>query len=185
MEVEVTDQPKWDSIEDYDGFLLGRGNPVSLCMSGMVDDADLDFQTYQGLTAMIKTREGATFRRIANDVFLIPVIGGQFLHDDRHIATLDKDERGGFSEHTWNLVIEGSDDQLLLIEIGEQMFEHFTLNRGEFIYMNTMNRHMISRKHPKDVVVIVQVTGFDNSQHEEAMARLTEVLRDRPVATSL
>src|SRR3546814_18193994 len=87
---------------------------------------------------------------------------------DLHLSTISKDEAGGFSEHTWNLVAEGSDDQMLVLEVSEKMFEHFTLERGAFIYMNTMNLHMISRKSPNNVVVIVQVEGFDRTQRDEA-----------------
>src|SRR3546814_12872363 len=116
---------------------------------------------------MITSREGASFARLAKDVFLIPVFGGQFLHHDRHLSTISKDEAGGFSEHTWNLVAEGSDDQMLVLEVSEKMFEHFTLERGAFIYMNTMNLHMISRKSPNNVVVIVQVEGFDRTQRDD------------------
>src|SRR3546814_15082993 len=76
---------------------------------------------------MITSREGASFARLAKDVFLIPVFGGQFLHHDRHLSTISKDEAGGFSEHTWNLAAEGSDDQMLVLEVSEKMFEHFTL----------------------------------------------------------
>lgn len=173
----------WD--EDYEAFLPGRGQPVGDHLNGEIDDEDLDLQAHAGLMRMITTREGATFARLASDVFLIPVYGGQYLHHDRHLASLPPEEKGGFSEHTWNLVVEASGDQLLLLEVDTKMFEHFSLERGAFIYMNTMNHHMISRKSANDVVVIVQVEGFDNTQRDEAMARLAEVLREKPIATAL
>ena len=174
----------WD--EDFDSFLADRGMPFGDAMRvGEIEDEDLDLQSHQGLSRMIVSREGATFARLAHDVFLIPVIGGQFLHHDRHLESIPNDENGGFSEHTWNLVAEGSDDQMLILEVGQKIFEHFSLERGAFIYMNTMNLHMISRKSPHDVVVIVQVEGFDRTQRDEAMARLAEVLSQRPRAANL
>ena len=173
----------WD--EEYDAFLPDRGLPIADVLRGEIDDEDLDLQAHQALMRMITTREGATFLRLAHDVFVIPVLGGQYLHHDRHLANLPADEKGGFSEHTWNLVVEGSGDQMLLLEVETKMYEHFALERGAFIYMNTMNHHMISRKSANDVVVIVQVEGFDNTQRNQAIERLAEVLRERPAAAQL
>lgn len=171
--------------KDDDSFMPDRGLPVGDALRGEIDEEDLELQVHQGFARLMTTREGATFARLAHDVFLIPVIGGQCLHHDRHLASMPEHEKEGFSEHTWNLVAEGSDDQMLILEVADKMFEHFTLDRGAFIYMNTMNLHMISRKSPKDVTVIVQVAGFNSAQRDEAMKRLAEVLLERPVATIL
>lgn len=170
----------WD--EEDDNFLPDVDLPVAHRLNGEISDDDLEFQVYQALRLMITTREGATFSRLAPDVSLISVIGGQLLHHDRHLASMSIADGSRPTEHTWNLVIEGSDDQLLLIEVKDKIFEHFSLERGAFIYMNTLNLHMVSRKTPTDTVVIVQVDGFTSSQKDAAMSRLAEVLRARPAA---
>lgn len=167
----------WD--EEDDSFLPGLDLPLAHQLNDEISDDDLEFQVYQALRRMITAREGATFSRLAPDVSLISVVGGQFLHHDRHLASISE---SGSSEHTWNLVIEGSDDQLLLIEVKDKIFEHFPLERGAFVYMNTLNLHMVSRKSSKDTVVIVQVDGFTSSQKNAAMSRLAEVLKERPAA---
>src|SRR3546814_4924375 len=73
--------------EDYDSFLVGRGLPAGDAMRGEIDDEDLDLQAHQGLAHMITSREGASFARLAKDVFLIPVFGGQF-RSEEHTSEL-------------------------------------------------------------------------------------------------
>lgn len=128
----------------------------------------------------VRSREGAAFARVAEDAFLIPVTGGQILHQDRHIADLDDGK--GFSEHTWNLVVQGEGDQMLLCENGHGIFEHFPMREGVLVYMNTVNRHAVSRRDPGDVCVILQVCGYGPEQREAAIARMIAVAEARPVS---
>jgi hypothetical protein len=143
-----------------------------------IDPEDADWAAHLGLSYMPRSREGADFVRLAPDIFIIPVRGGQILHHDRHLASME--DTAGFSEHTWNLVVEGSEDQLLLVEVDHNLFEHLDLTHGRFIYFNTMNRHLVSRKSPNDTVVLVQVDGFGPDEGKAALERITTVLAGRP-----
>lgn len=132
-----------------------------------------------------RTNEGATFVRIAPDVFIIPVRGAQPLHHDRHLAEIPDEQSAGFSEHTWNLVVlapEGTDAASLMLEVGDQTFRSYPLVPGAFVYMNTVNRHAVAPRDPGDLTVIVQVDGYGPDQAREAEARLREVLSIRPEA---
>ena len=173
----ITNPETLDHLED-DQFDASREAPTEDCLCGEIPDEDLRWAAAQGLHQAIRTREGATFIRLADDVFLIPVIGGQPLHHDRHLR--DVKESRGFSEHCWNLVVSGSDEQMLLCEVDDRYYEHFALTQGALIYMNTVNNHAISRKSAAATVVILQVDGYGPHQREAAVARMCEVLAMRP-----
>lgn len=83
------------------------------------------------------------------------------------------------SEHTWNLIVTDS-DQMLVCENGPNMFEHFSLTRGNFIYFNNFHRHMVTRKDPLDTAIMVQICGFNENQGEEALTALKAVLQAKP-----
>lgn len=166
---------------DFDEFDASRPVAFDDGLPEGLDAEDLEWASYQGLTRMIQTREGATFLRLSEDVFIISVMGGQPLHHDRHIAM--EEDLNGFSEHTWNIVAEPSDGQFLLCEVADGMFEHFALTMNACVYMNTTSRHALSRRDPNDQVVIVQVDGYGPDQRDEAVARLRQVLAARPTPT--
>lgn len=166
-------------LEELDGaYDAGREDPVEGSACGEVADEDLRWAAGIGLGSMRKHFEGADFRRLADDVFVISVNGGQYLHEDRHLA--DMSDAGGFSEHTWNLVVYESDEQLLLCEVGDGVFEHFEMRFEAFVYMNTVNRHMVSRKSPAARLVIVQVDGYGPEDRDAAIERIRIVLASRP-----
>lgn len=139
--------------------------------SSPICSEDRDWASYIGLLHLNTRREGATFVKIADNVFIIGCYGAQYLHHDRHLQ--DMDDQKGFSHHTWNLVVEPSDHQMLLTEDDDGIFTHHRLNReDQLIYMNTFNRHMISRTDPFSTVVIVQVDGIPPDRPEDALAAL-------------
>jgi hypothetical protein len=166
---------------DFDEFDADRPTAFDDGLPEGIDAEDLEWASYHGLSRMMRSREGATFLRLSSDVFIISVLGAQPLHHDRHIAM--EDDLQGFSEHTWNIVAEPSSGQMLLCEVGDGMFEHFPLTTSACIYMNTSNRHALSRRDPNDVVVIVQVDGYGPDDRDAAVARIREVLAARPAPT--
>jgi hypothetical protein len=167
------------SLEELDGaYDAAREDPVEESACGEVADADLHWAAGIGLRNMRTHVEGADFRRLADDVFVISVNGGQYLHEDRHLA--DMRDAGGFSEHTWNLVVYESEEQMLLCEVADGVFEHFEMRFEAFVYMNTVNRHMVSRKSPGARLVIVQVDGCGPGERDAAIERIRVVLASRP-----
>lgn len=148
-----------------------------------VTRSHMDWAADEGSRFVRRAIEGAAFARIAEDAFLIPVTGAQPLHHDRHIADLD--DGGGFSEHTWNLVVQGSASQLLLCENGHGVFEHFPMDKGVLVYMNTINRHALSRRDPTDVCIILQVCGYGPDQRDAAVARMAAICAAEPKAVRL
>lgn len=158
-----------------------RPAPIEDCIrTGEVDEADMEWASAKGLMHAIATREGATFLRISEDVFIIAVIGGQYLHDDRHLADIPADKAVGLNEHSWYLVVEPSDDQMLLVEVKEGIYEHMPFRENGLLYMDTVNRHLVSRRSPRDMVVLVQVSGYGQDQRGEAVERIRQVLAARP-----
>lgn len=147
-----------------------------------IDGEDLEWAAWTGLRSMRRFNEGAVFLRLAEDVYLITVMGAQPMHHDRHVVD---EPFAGFSEHTWNIIAEPSDDQLLLCEVAECVYEHFPLTRDAFIYMNTSNRHAVTRRSPDSTVVLVQVDGYGPDEPERALARLREVLAARPAPSEV
>jgi hypothetical protein len=175
--VAVSNPETFRSLESED-FDTSRPRPVAHTVE--VDGPNADWATFHGYQHIPYSREGAEFLRLAQDVFVIPVRGAQPLHHDRHLA--DMADQAGFSEHTWNLVVEGCPDQMLVLEVEQDVFEHFPLQAGELIYFNTVNRHMVTRKDPMNVSIIVQVDGFGPNDGLAALARINEVLASRPRA---
>lgn len=143
----------------------------------LVDGDDLEWAAWTGLRHLIRTREGATFLRLAEDVFVIGVMGGQPLHHDRDVTGGDDPL---LSPHTWNVVAEGSGAQMLLCEVLERTYEHFPLERGSWIYLNTSNMHAVSRTASDAETVLVQVVGYGPGDGPAAMRRVAEVLAARP-----
>lgn len=168
---------------DPDSFDPSRPSPVCLDGTSILNDEEMNWASYVAYNRHNKLYEGAQFFRIDPTVFIISVRGGQPLHDDRHLD--DMPDTNGYSHDTWNLVIEPSDAQQLLLEVADGMFEHFPLDGQQFIYMNTFNRHAVTRKSPEDFVVLVQVDGFGPDQVEEAIAALRAAVVGRTVFPDL
>ncbi len=170
-----------DDLRGLDEEAFDRSRPPSFEDAGG-DAIDPDHMEWAAAAAwrFVRGGEGASFARVAEDTFLIPVTGGQVLHHDRHIS--DMDDGRGFSEHTWNLVVQGEGEQMLLCENGEGVFEHFPMRQGVLVYMNTVNRHALSRRDPSDVCIILQVCGYGPDQRDAALARMTAVAEARPMA---
>ena len=147
---------------------------------GEVDTADVEWAAMMGSRRNHRVMEGANFTRIAPDVFVISVLGGQFLHEDRHLVDIPEEQAAGLNEHSWYLVARPSADQMLLVEVKEGIFEHMPFEEDGLLYMNTVNRHLVSRRDPSDLVVLVQVCGYGPDQRDEAVERLRDVLAARP-----
>lgn len=148
-------------------------------------DVDTDDHRWAAQIGVRNAREiqGATFLRLAEDVFVIPVRGAQPLHHDRHLADIPNESAGGFNEHTWNMVVharEGVDAPSLMLEVDQEEFQHFPLTPGAFIYMNTVNRHAVAPRNKIDLAIIVQVDGYGPEERDEAEKRIMEVLSLRP-----
>ena len=162
-----------------------RPEPIGSALDGRIDEDDLEWASHVGLSSMRRINEGAEFVRLAEDVFVITVRGAQPVHHDRHVSLIPNGEARGFSEHTWNVVAEPSDGQQLLCEFVQDGYAGFALDRDALVYMNTTNRHALSRRSPHDVVVIVQVDGYGPDDEEAAVARLAAVLAARPATLPL
>lgn len=147
---------------------------------GEIEPDDVEWAAMLGLRRMTTSREGATFVRISQDVFVIAVSGGQYLHDDRHLADLPVETAEGLNEHSWYLVAEPSEGQMLIVEVANGIYEHLPFHPSGLLYMNTVNRHLVSRRSASDVVVLVQVSGYGPDERDAAVARLAEVLAARP-----
>lgn len=166
---------------DYEQWDSTRAAPVEDW-----SDVDTDGHRWAAQIGVRNAREiqGATFLRLAEDVFVIPVRGAQPLHHDRHLAEIPDDSAKGFSEHTWNMVVqapEGIDAPSLMLEVAQEEFQHFPLTPGAFIYMNTVNRHAVAPRNKTDLAIIVQVDGYGPDERDEAEKRIMEVISLRPV----
>ena len=124
-----------------------------------------------------KVCEGASFLKLAPDVDLIVVRGGQPLHHDRHMS--GQAVKGRAVEHVWNWVLSSDGDQLLLVEIAQHTFAHLSLDAGTFVYFNTMNRHLVSRSDPQACVVLAQVCGYRPDEAMAAAGKLREGLTEQ------
>lgn len=167
---------------DDDQFDHARPLPRMLRIADALGDDDLEWCEHHATRAM-RHVEGATFLRLASDVFLITVRGAQPLHHDRHLESIE--DAAGFSEHTWNLVVVGSSDQQLALEVDQDVFEPFALTQGSLIYMNTANRHMVMRGDPEATTALLQVDGIGPDDADAAIARLREVVKSRPGITRI
>lgn len=163
-----------ESLEHLADDEFDAGRPAPFSVSDVVTNDVTEWAAHRGLAGLVTTPTGATFIKLEKDVALVPVFGAVPIHHDRHLAFLGPEER--LSEHTWNLVVEPSEDQILLVETDHQIFEHFELACGHLIYFNTMNRHLISTKSAHATAVLAQVTGYGPDEQAEAMKRLTDVL---------
>lgn len=148
-----------------------------------LDGDGYDWCSYAASKAIRKVVEGASFLRLTTDAFLITVRGGQYLHHDRHLETMA--DTNGFSQHTWNLVVEASEEQMLVVEDGEGMFRHFALELGALVYFSTYNRHMLTRTNPDAMVIILQIDGIGPDGREDAIARMRDVVAERPNPTQV
>lgn len=171
------DRLTWGEEYAYDE----RPAPVEDTLrDGEIDPDDIEWAAMLGLRRMTTSREGATFVRISQDVFVIAVFGGQYLHDDRHLADMSGETAEGLNEHSWYIVAEPSQGQMLLVEVANGIYEHLPFETSGLLYMNTVNRHLVSRRSASDVVVLVQVSGYGPDERDAAVARLAEVLAARP-----
>lgn len=171
-----------DRLERGEDYVYDeRPHPLEDCVvDGEIDRSDVHWASSLGLSRAIRTREGATFTRIAEDVYVISVAGGQYLHDDRHLADMSGDDAIGLNEHSWYLVALPSPDQMLLVEVANGIYEHLPFQQDGLLYMNTVNRHLVSRRDASDMVVLVQVSGYGPEERDLAVERLREVLASRP-----
>lgn len=126
----------------------------------------MEWAEAEGMRTLRTTREGANFTRYG-DLWVVPVYGGQPIHHDRHI--LDQEEG---SSHTWNLVCAGEGDQMLVTETAQDMFNHMPLSRGRFIYLNTLNRHLVTRHAGNEICVLLQMQFPEEGDREQALAAM-------------
>jgi len=157
----------WNDEDEYEY----RDTPSSQC-DGLIDEEAEDVRDLMewgenvGLSKLMTTREGANFVRIGN-LWLVPLMGGQPIHHDRHILF----EEDG-SIHTWNIVCHGEGDQMLVTEVSRDIFNHIPLKRGAMVYLNTLNRHLVSRNEGKEICVLIQHTFPERPDPEEALATI-------------
>lgn len=165
---------------DEDDFDSSRALPVEVPGLIVIEDEDLEWVEHVGLKSLdSRQTEGAVFTRIADNVFIIAVLGAQILHEDRHLG--DMDDARGFSHDTWNLVASYSEGQFLLLEIEDRVFETYALDGPSMIYMNTYNRHALTRKNPNDRVILLQADGFGPDQMDDAMTAMQTAVAKRQV----
>ena len=157
------------SDHEQDEFDEEAPASISTKLAGpAIDDEDRDWLEWLCMSHLNMNREGATFLRLADNVFVIGVYGGQFVHHDRHLEYLQQTE--GFSDHTWNVVAVPSEGQMLLTEDDDRIFRHHRLDELDtMIYMNTRHHHLVSRETGDEVVVLVQADGFGPNQRDEAL----------------
>lgn len=136
----------------------------------------MEWAEIEGMRTLRTTREGANFTRYG-ELWVVPVYGGQPIHHDRHI--LDQEEG---SSHTWNLVCSGDGDQMLVTEIAQDMFNHMSLSRGRFIYLNTLNRHLVTRNTGREVCVLLQMQFPAEGDADQALATMIGEWRSIHVA---
>jgi len=142
-------------------------------LAGMAQDAGnpelddlMEWGEFHGMRNLIPTREGANLVRVGR-LWLIPVTGGQPIHHDRHILS----EEGG-SSHTWNIVCSGEGGQMLVTEVAQDMFNHIPLTRGSIIYLNTLNRHLVSRATGEEECVLLQMSFTEEMTADRAIAEM-------------
>jgi hypothetical protein len=126
----------------------------------------MDWGEFHGMRKLIALREGANFVQVGR-LWLVPVTGGQPIHHDRHILS----EEDG-SSHTWNIVCSGEGDQILVTEVAQDMFNHIPLTRGSIIYLNTLNRHLVSRAAGDETCVLLQMSFPEEVDLERAMTAM-------------
>lgn len=119
-----------------------------------------------GSKAMITTREGATFL-FKGKLSIIALYGGQPIHHDRHMMQYGEDKN-----HTWNIICSGGENQILLTEVKQDIFNHITMRKGSIIYLNTINRHLVSRKEGHENCVMLQIDGYGPDEKELALAEI-------------
>lgn len=126
----------------------------------------MEWARIKGTKAMITTREGATFL-LRGKLSIIALYGGQPIHNDRHMM-----QYVGEKNHTWNIICSGGENQILLTEVKQDIFSHITMRRGSIIYLNTTNRHLVSRKEGHESCVMLQIDGFGPDEKELALAEI-------------
>ena len=133
----------------------------------------MEWAENEGLRRLITTREGANFVQYG-ELWLIALYGGQPIHHDRHISEM---ENG--SHDTWNVVCSGEGDQLLVTEVAQDMFNHMPLTSGSGIYLNTTNRHLVSRNEGAEICVMLQIQGYGPDDREEALNAMVKEWRQQ------
>lgn len=142
-------------------------------LSSMLDDESemgrmMDWAEATGLRNLITTREGANFVQ-RGDLWVIPLMGGQPIHHDRHIL---HEEKG--TSHTWNIVCSGDGSQMLVTEVAQDMFNHMPIKRGALIYLNTLNRHLVTRNEGTEVCVLLQRNFDEKVSPQEAVETILQ-----------
>ena len=132
-------------------------------------DDMLEWAENEGMRRLINTREGATFVQYGK-IWLIALYGGQPIHHDRHMSDLEDG-----SQDTWNIVARGNPDQMLVTEVAQDIFNHIPLEKRSAIYLNTTNRHLVTRTHGNEVSILLQIHGYGPEQRAEAMHEMYRV----------
>ena len=165
------------SHEDDDEYVYRPvPDPISIDLQDNENIAEIhemmEWAAQRGRKELITTREGACFTSCHwKDLWLISLYGGQPIHHDRHMSENGTPE----NQHTWILVCSRNQGQMLITEIAPDIFTHIPLEKGTLIYLNTTNRHLVSRLQGNEVSVMLQVQGFDDQEGMEALeAMLTE-----------
>jgi len=159
-------------MED-DDYYEYRAAPAST-IAGNVFDEDLypdleramEWAENIGFKAIITSREGAAFV-FKGKLSIIALYGGQPIHHDRHMMQYGEDKN-----HTWNIICSGGENQIPLTEIKQDIFNHITMRRGSVIYLNTTNRHLVSRKEGDEQCILLQIDGYGPDEKELALSAI-------------
>lgn len=71
---------------------------------------------------------------------------------------------------------------MLVTEIAQDMFNHMSLSRGRFIYLNTLNRHLVTRNTGREVCVLLQMQFPAEGDADQALATMIGEWRSIHVA---
>ena len=170
-------------VDEEDPISFLEGVPSSRQMDFNPDLwSEVEWARHEGIKSTYNRPheiEGAWFIPLGDECWIVSVKGAQFLHSDRHMATLRPEQQG----HCWNAVIEADGDQMLLVRESESAYRHHRLNVGSLIYFNTYQAHLVSRSDPQDRCVIVQIGGVPPDQPEVAVARMRAAVAKRQIAS--
>lgn len=131
----------------------------------------MEWAEIEGHRRLITTREGAHFIQYG-ELWIIALYGGQPIHHDRHISEMEEG-----SHDTWNIVCSGEGDQILVTEIAQDMFNHMPMTSGSVIYLNTTNRHLVSRSNGTEISIMLQIQGYGPDQREQAIEAMLKEWR--------
>ena len=167
-------------FSDYESDEFLEDAPISTAITlaeAALSEDDREWVDWLCMRYLNMNREGATFLRLASNVFIIGIYGGQLIHHDRHLEMLPTE---GFSAHTWNVIATPSEGQMLLTEDKDRIFRHHRLDQLEdMIYMNTQHHHLVSREKGDEISILVQADGYGPDQHEEAIKAIRDACAAR------